>query len=47
MVVIGAERAELWDRVENDRKTYPLSLWDWQRIEIALTQELSEPKQAA
>ena len=38
--VIGPEHAELWDRVENDRKTFTMTLWDWQKIEIALKAEL-------
>jgi hypothetical protein len=44
VVVIGAETlGQSGERPEN----VPLEPWDWQKIEIALTQELSELKQAA
>jgi hypothetical protein len=38
--IIGPERAALWDHVENDRKVYPMSAWDWAKVEIGLQQEL-------
>jgi hypothetical protein len=42
--IIGPERATLWDRVENDRKTYAMSAWDWAKVEIALTKDLAEAR---
>jgi len=38
--IVGPERAALWERVENYRKTYLMTLWDWQKVEMALKQEL-------
>jgi hypothetical protein len=38
--LIGAARTKLWDRVEGDQHTYPMTLWDWQKQEIALRAEL-------
>jgi hypothetical protein len=43
---IETERAELWDRVGNDRKTYTMTLWDWQKIEIAPKAELDSYQKA-
>jgi hypothetical protein len=38
--LIGEARAKLWDRVEADRKMYPMALSDWLKLEIALAVEL-------
>src|SRR3990167_11522245 len=28
---IGSERADLWAKCKADRKSYPMSAWDWQK----------------
>ena len=38
---IGKERWEWIKRVEADRRPHPMCLYDWEKIELALTQELS------
>jgi len=38
--IIGPERWEWIKRVQADRKAYPMTLYDWQKIELALKQEL-------
>lgn len=40
--IIGPERAALWDQVEMDNTPYPMSAWDWVKVEIALKQELEK-----
>ena len=40
--VIGKKRAELWDRVKKDKKTYRMELWDWTKVEIGLTKDLKD-----
>lgn len=37
--IVGPERWEWIKRVERDRKTYPMGLYEWQKIELALKQE--------
>jgi hypothetical protein len=44
--IIEPDRTALWDRVEEDRKTYHMTLWDWQKIEIALAADLGTRKAA-
>jgi hypothetical protein len=36
----------LWDRVENERKTYAMGLWEWTKVELALTKDLAEARVA-
>jgi hypothetical protein len=45
--LIGPDRAKLWSLVETDRKTYRMELWDWQKVQMALKQELAELQKAA
>ena len=40
--IIGPVRAALWDQVEQDSKPYPMSAWDWAKVEIALKQDLEK-----
>lgn len=42
--IIGPKRTKLWDLVEEDRKIYPMSAWDWAKVEIALTKDLEDLK---
>ena len=37
---IGKKRRELWDRVADDKKIYPMSAYDWMKCELALKEEL-------
>lgn len=39
---IGPERAKLWDKVKNDRKNYPMGIYEWNREIMALKQELKK-----
>lgn len=45
--IIGTARADLWDKVEQDRRTYPMGRADWLVIEISLRAELNKLKQDA
>lgn len=45
--LIGSERAQLWDKVEADRKPYPMDSYDWMKVEIALKADLVEAQKAA
>jgi hypothetical protein len=38
--MIEPKRRALWDAVEADRRDYPMGLWDWQKVELALTDQL-------
>lgn len=33
---------KLWELVEADRKSHPMGAWEWQKIELALTQDLAQ-----
>ena len=39
---IGEERWAWFERVKNDRRTYTFTLYDWNKIELALSYELSK-----
>lgn len=39
---IGADRVRLLESVQADMKSYPMGLWDWTKVEIALKGELAE-----
>lgn len=41
MKYLSPARRKLWRRVEADRKSYPMVLWDWQKEIIALKKELT------
>lgn len=38
--IIGKRRTALWDKCEADTKAYPKGIWEWEKDEMALTQEL-------
>lgn len=40
--IIGPERTKLWDKVEEDRRTYPMTKWDWEKVELGLEIELKK-----
>lgn len=42
--VIGPERWEWLKKVEADRKSYPMGIYEWSKIEMALRQELKACK---
>lgn len=42
--IIGSERTQLWDLVEEDRKPYHMSLWEWTKVEISLIKDLQDLK---
>jgi hypothetical protein len=44
--IIGLQRADFWDRAENDRKIYSMGLWEWTKVELALTQDLARARAA-
>lgn len=41
---IGPERSAWLDRVEADRKSYPMGLWDWEKVELSLQKELENQR---
>lgn len=41
---IGPKRWAWYKRVRDDQRTYHCTLWDWQKMEIGLTQELQALK---
>ena len=43
---IGEERWAWLQRVIADRKTYNMTLWDWEKVEIALKQDLLDEQKA-
>lgn len=43
--VIEQERVKLWELVEQDRKAYPMSAWEWAKVEIALKKDLEALQQ--
>lgn len=40
--LIGRERTALWDRAEADTKSYPMGLWEWEKVELGLKEELKK-----
>jgi hypothetical protein len=42
---IGKERWDFYKRMRDDQRTYHMTLWDWQKEELMLTQELQILKQ--
>jgi hypothetical protein len=45
--IIGPARSKLWDRVETDRKTYHMGVYEWQKVELGLAAELKKMKGVA
>ena len=43
---IGEKRAKLWDMVRADRKSYPMSAWDWTKVIIGLKKDLADLENA-
>lgn len=40
--IIGPARTKKWDRVEKDRRTYPMSKWEWEKVELGLHAQLAK-----
>jgi hypothetical protein len=38
--MIEPKRRALWDAVENDRKSYPMGIYEWGKVEMALNNDL-------
>lgn len=38
--LIGKKRTALWERIAADKKAYPMSAWDWAKVELALQSDL-------
>ena len=38
--LIGRKRAALWKRYKEDRRSYPMGIWEWTKVEISLKNDL-------
>lgn len=39
---IGPNRTKLLEMVQLDKKSHPMGLWDWQKVELSLQKELEQ-----